>query len=122
LIKQQVKQLPEAPGIYKMLDAEAGIMYIGKAKSLCKRVASYANYIKLPNRLRRMVSQLHAIEIITTKSEAEALLLEANLIQAHKPIYNIALRDDKSFPYILIEEDHPYPRITKYRGDKTKKG
>lgn len=116
LIRQTAKELPNKSGIYKMLNAEQKAIYIGKAKNLAKRVISYANTEKLPTRLKRMVSQVKSIEIITTNTEAEALLLEANLIRTNKPTYNIALRDDKSFPYILIEDKHQFPRVTKYRG------
>lgn len=107
-----------APGIYKMLDKDLKPLYIGKAKVLAKRVVSYANIDKLPNRLRQMVSQLDTIDYITTETEAEALLLEASLIQSIKPPFNILLKDDRSFPYIVIEGEHPYPRIAKYRGKK----
>lgn len=116
LIRQIAKELPAKPGIYKMLHQDLKPIYIGKAKNLAKRVVSYANIDKLPTRLKRMVSQVTKIEYITTNTEAEALLLEADLIRTNKPIYNIALKDDKSFPYILIEDEHPFPRVTKYRG------
>ncbi|MFI4984245.1 MAG: excinuclease ABC subunit UvrC [Rickettsiales bacterium] len=116
LIRKTAKDLPKKPGIYKMLNEQHKPIYIGKAKNLAKRVISYANIEKLPTRLKRMVAQVISIEVITTNTEAEALLLEANLIQTNKPTYNIALRDDKSFPYILIEDKHQYPRVSKYRG------
>lgn len=122
IIKSQVKLMPASAGVYKMLGSNGNALYVGKAKNLPKRVISYSRYEALTNRLRNMVALLDKIEFITTNTEAEALLLEANLIKSLKPIYNISLRDDKSFPYILIEENHPYPRITKYRGKKTIKG
>jgi excinuclease ABC subunit C len=122
IIKKQAALIPKLPGVYKMLGVNNKNLYVGKAKLLPKRILSYANYRKLPNRLCRMILQLESIEFIITKTEAEALLLEANLIKSLKPIYNIKLRDDKSFPYILIEDGHPYPRIGKYRGDKNIKG
>jgi excinuclease ABC subunit C len=114
--------MPNSPGIYKMIDADGKILYVGKAKELPKRVASYANYDKLTNRIKQMVSQINRIEYIITNSDAEAIILEANLIKNIKPPYNIILRDDKSFPYILFEDKHDFPRITKYRGNKSVKG
>ena len=120
IIRQKVPQLPASPGVYRMLGAEGKVLYVGKAKNLPKRVSSYANAGKLPIRLKRMVAEIQTIEILQTKTEAEALLLEANLIKTLKPIYNILLRDDKTFPYILLEEDHDFPRVTKYRGKKKK--
>ncbi|MCE2991855.1 MAG: excinuclease ABC subunit UvrC [Candidatus Jidaibacter sp.] len=122
IIRHVSGSMPNSPGVYKMIDAADKILYIGKAKLLPKRVSSYANYGKLSNRLKRMIAQIRKIEYIITNSEAEALLLEANLIKNVKPPYNICLRDDKSFPYILFEESHEFPRITKYRGNKAAKG
>jgi excinuclease ABC subunit C len=122
IIKAQVATMPKAPGVYRMIDHEGKILYVGKAKNLPKRVISYTRIEQLPNRLRRMVSQITTIEVITTQTEAQALLLESSMIKALQPRFNIALRDDKSFPYILIDETHPYPRITKYRGKKMEGG
>lgn len=122
IIKEAVAGMPGSPGVYKMLDVHSKILYVGKAKVLPKRVLSYANHTKLSNRLKMMVSQICTIDYIITNSEAEALLLEANLIKSLKPPYNIALRDDKSFPYIMFEDAHEFPRITKYRGNKSTKG
>jgi excinuclease ABC subunit C len=123
VIKTQVELLESRPGIYKMLSCEGKALYIGKAKNLPKRVISYSQIKNLPNRLQRMVAQIFQIEVVYTNTEAEALLLEASLIKSYKPIFNILLRDDRSFPYILIEETHLYPRITKFRGQiDSKKG
>lgn len=118
ILKQQIEQMPKGPGCYKMIDAQGKVLYVGKAKVLPKRVYNYTNINKLPNRLQRMVMQIAMVETISTKTEGEALLLEANLIKTLKPPYNISLRDDKSFPYIMIDENHPYPRIGKYRGKR----
>jgi excinuclease ABC subunit C len=120
ILKEKIANMPCCPGVYQMLDQNKKHLYIGKAKNLPKRVVNYTHIERLPNRLRRMVSQIHDIEIITTKTEAEALLLEASLIKSLKPVYNIDLRDDKSFPYIVIEKNHEYPRITKFRGKLAK--
>lgn len=121
-ITAQLKTLPTAPGVYRMLGAGETVLYVGKAKNLKKRVASYTRLGQLSNRIARMVAQTERLEIVTTHTEAEALLLEANLIKQLKPRFNILLRDDKSFPYILITADHDYPRIVKHRGARTAKG
>lgn len=121
VIKQTAKSAPNQPGIYKMLSREREILYVGKAKNLPKRIVSYSRIEKMPNRLRRMVAQINSIEYEVTKTEAEALLLEAALIRNLKPRFNIALRDDKSFPYIFIDTNHKYPRITKFRGSPKNK-
>ena len=115
-IKALVKTMPKKPGIYKMISKKGDVLYVGKAKNLPKRVVSYANIERLPNRLRRMVALLDKIEFEVTNTEAEALLLEAGLIRSIKPPFNIMLRDDKSFPYIWIDRSKTYPRITKFRG------
>lgn len=116
LIRARALEMPRNPGVYQMFDAKGRHLYIGKAKDLPKRVSSYANIQKLPNRLKRMVLQIASIEWILTKTESEALLLEASMIRANKPPFNIALKDDKSFPYITIDKKHDFPRIAKYRG------
>lgn len=113
--------MPTGPGVYRMLGADGEVLYVGKAKNLTKRVTSYTHGRRLTYRLQRMVAQTVAMEIVTTETEAEALLLEANLIKRLKPKYNILLRDDKTFPYILLT-DHVFPRITKHRGSKKQKG
>ena len=122
VIRAQLKQLPSSPGVYRMLDEKGSALYVGKAKSLKNRVASYVSAAGLSTRILTMLSHTRAFEIVTTHTEAEALLLEANLIKKLKPRYNILLRDDKSFPYILITGDGPYPQITKHRGAQTRKG
>ena len=122
VIKSYVNQLPLLPGVYRMLDSEGKALYIGKAKHLKNRVSNYVNAAALNTRLQRMVSLTAAMEIITTRSEAEALLLEANLIKKYMPRYNILLRDDKSFPYIFLSGDHVFARIGKHRGAKVAKG
>ncbi|MEK9842742.1 excinuclease ABC subunit UvrC [Thalassospira sp.] len=121
-IKYALKTMPGAPGVYRMLDDKDRVLYVGKAKNLKKRVVAYTRIMQLPIRIARMVAQTVRMEIITTHTEAEALLLESNLIKKLKPRYNILLRDDKSFPYILITEDHDYPRIVKHRGARAKDG
>jgi len=122
IIRRYVAELPGSPGVYRMLAEDGTPLYIGKAKHLKNRVSNYVNAAALNTRLQRMVSQTASMEIITTRSEAEALLLEANLIRKHAPRYNILLRDDKSFPYILFSGDHDFARISKHRGPKTRKG
>ncbi|OSQ41007.1 excinuclease ABC subunit C [Thalassospira mesophila] len=121
-IKHALKTMPGSPGVYRMVDEKERVLYVGKAKNLKKRVTSYTHIARLALRIARMVAQTVRMEIITTHTEAEALLLESNLIKKLKPRYNILLRDDKSFPYILITEDHGYPRIVKHRGARAKDG
>lgn len=116
VISDTLKTLSTRPGVYRMLNAEGEALYVGKAKNLKKRVTSYTRIERLPIRLQRMVMSTHTLEIVTTHTEAEALLLESNLIKKLKPRYNILLRDDKSFAYIMVTADHPYPRILKHRG------
>jgi excinuclease ABC subunit C len=120
ILTKTVKTLPPRPGVYRMINAEGTVLYVGKAKNLKKRVSSYLRVDSMPTRLQRMVFNTHTCEIVTTHTEAEALLLESNLIKQLKPKYNILLRDDKSFPYILIEGEHDFPRIVKYRGARKK--
>lgn len=118
LIRRQLATLPNGPGVYRMLDERGQLLYVGKAASLRKRVAAYAQLAKLPTRLQRMVSLTRALEVTTTSSEVEALLLEANLIKRWRPLFNIVLRDDKSFPFIALRHDHPFPKLGKHRGAK----
>jgi excinuclease ABC subunit C len=122
VIRRYVDTMPGAPGVYRMIDAKGNVLYIGKARSLKNRVQHYINVEALPVRLQRMVAQTASMEITLMRSEAEALLLEANLVKKFNPRFNILLKDDKSFPYIFLSGDHPYPRIAKHRGAKTKKG
>jgi excinuclease ABC subunit C len=121
-IRRVVKTLPLKPGVYRMLDASGDVLYVGKARMLKQRVTNYTQVTRLPRRLQRMVAQTRAMEIVTTNSEAEALLLEAQLIKRYRPAYNVLLRDDKSFPFILLREDHDFPRISKHRGARAAKG
>ena len=101
-IRNVLKTLPRNPGVYRMQDARGDVLYVGKARALRNRVSNYTQIDRLPNRLRRMVSQTRSMTIVTTNSEAEALLLEAQLIKRYRPAYNVLLRDDKSFPFILL--------------------
>ncbi len=121
-LKEALKTIPDTPGVYQMLNAAGEVMYIGKARSLVKRVSSYTQIDRLPERLQRMVVQITAVEVVSTPTEVDALLLEASMIKLYSPKYNILLKDGKSYPYILIAKDHPFPRITKYRGQKDKNG
>ncbi|MET1110690.1 MAG: excinuclease ABC subunit UvrC [Allosphingosinicella sp.] len=121
-IRKVVKGLPVRPGVYRMLDAKGDVLYVGKARALKNRVANYTQVARLTKRLQRMVSQTRSMQIVTTNTEAEALLLEAQLIKRYRPPYNVLLRDDKSFPFILLREDHPYPQIRKHRGARRHKG
>ena len=121
-IRDTVKALPAKPGVYRMCDARGDVLYVGKARVLKNRVTNYTQVERLPNRLQRMVSQTRSMEIVTTNSEAEALLLEAQLIKRYRPAYNVLLRDDKSFPFILLRGDHAFPQIRKHRGARRAKG
>lgn len=121
-IKDYLPILPAKPGVYRMIDARDGVLYVGKAKALKHRVRSYTHFDKLPNRLKRMVSLTVRMEFITTQTEAEALMLEANLIKKFRPAFNILLRDDKSFPYIVMRDDHDFPQLLKHRGAKSLSG
>src|SRR5215210_3664715 len=115
-IRNVLKTLPARPGVYRMQDARGDVLYVGKARTLKSRVNSYTQVARLPKRLQRMVSQTRSMTIVTTRTEAEALLLEAQLIKRFRPAYNVLLRDDKSFPFIMRREDHEFPRIQKHRG------
>jgi excinuclease ABC subunit C len=122
VLGEAVKALPAGPGVYRMLDRRGDALYVGKAQNLRKRVTSYTQLAKLPRRLQRMVAETARLEVVTTHSEVEALLLESNLIKRLMPRYNVLLRDDKSFPYILIAGNHDHPQITKHRGAHTRDG
>jgi excinuclease ABC subunit C len=122
LIRAHARSLPNFPGVYRMLDGKGDVLYVGKARDLKKRVATYAHVQKLSNRLRRMVAETRSLEVVSTHTEVEALLLESNLIKRLTPRYNVVLRDDKSFPNILITGHHPFPQVSKHRGAKNQKG
>jgi len=121
-IAAYLKTLPDAPGVYRMMNAAGDVLYVGKAKSLKKRVSSYARGGVHSDRLTRMVAETAEMLFVTTASETDALLLESNLIKRLKPRYNVSYRDDKSFPNILLRQDHDFPQLLKHRGAKTTKG
>src|SRR5436190_2702346 len=122
IIRAFVKTLPSAPGVYRMIDEGGEVMYVGKARSLRARVTNYTRPEGLEVRLQRMIAATRSMEFVRTETEAEALLLEANLIKRLKPRFNVLLRDDKSFPYILISTEHEAPELMKHRGTKRRKG
>ena len=121
-IEEYVKTLPGSPGVYRMINADGKVLYVGKAKNLRKRVANYTNPARQSVRIHRMIAETTAMEFVTTHTEAEALLLESNLIKRYAPRYNILLRDDKSFPTILVTADHEFPQVLKHRGAKKRAG
>jgi len=122
VIEGYLKTLPGAPGVYRMINIKGDVLYVGKAKNLKKRVASYTRPDRQPIRTRRMIAETASMEFVTTHTEAEALLLESNLIKRYRPRYNILLRDDKSFPSILLTGDHAFPQVLKHRGAQSRKG
>ncbi len=122
VIAGYLKMLPGSPGVYRMLDVEGTVIYVGKARSLKARVSNYARLGGHTNRIARMISATASMEFVTVRTEAEALLLEANLIKRFRPRFNVLMRDDKSFPYILIRRDHAAPQILKHRGARNVKG
>ena len=121
-IRNVLKTLPSRPGVYRMQDARGEVLYVGKARALKQRVTNYTQVARLSKRLQRMISQTRGMTIVTTRTEAEALLLEAQLIKRFRPPYNVLLRDDKSFPFILLREDHAFARLQKHRGARRAKG
>jgi excinuclease ABC subunit C len=121
-IRNVLKTLPPRPGVYRMQDAKGDVLYVGKARALKQRVTNYTQVARLSKRLQRMVAQTRSMTVVTTRTEAEALLLEAQLIKRFRPPYNVLLRDDKSFPFILLREDHQFPRVQKHRGARRIKG
>ena len=121
-IRTALRTMPPGPGVYRMLDAKGDALYVGKARSLKNRVANYTHPVALSNRLRRMVAETRAMEVVVTHTEVEALLLENNLIKRLMPRYNVLLRDDKSFPYIHLTGNHDFPQIIKHRGAKSAPG
>lgn len=122
IIQQFAKHLPNKPGVYRMFDRAGEVLYVGKAKSLKNRVTSYARGMAHTNAVARMIAETANMEFVTTGTETEALLLESNLIKQLRPRYNVLLRDDKSFPYILLTGDHDAPAILKHRGSRQRKG
>jgi len=122
ILEDHLTRLPGSPGVYRMLNQAGDVLYVGKAKNLKKRVTAYTRPERLGLRIQRMVSETHSLEVVTTHTEVEALLLEANLIKKLGPRYNILLKDDKSFPYILITGDHRFAQIVKHRGARNRKG
>jgi excinuclease ABC subunit C len=122
VIARYAKTAPAGPGVYRMIDAGGEVLYVGKARHLKKRVQSYGRAAGHNNRIARMIADTASMEFVTTATEIEALLLEANLIKRLKPRFNVVLRDDKSFPFILIARDHPVPQILKHRGARNRHG
>ncbi|MGB0855230.1 MAG: excinuclease ABC subunit UvrC, partial [Pikeienuella sp.] len=122
VVKRYLKQAPNQPGVYRMLGPRGDVLYVGKARSLRNRITSYSRLQGNSPRIQRMILATATMMLVTTETEMEALLLEANLIKQLKPRYNVLLRDDKSFPHILITGDHDYPQITKHRGARKQKG
>ena len=122
VIKKEIKSIPVSPGIYKMIDENGEVLYVGKAKNLKKRVSSYSKLNNQSQRILNMISLVRKVELSITNTEAEALLLESNVIKANKPKFNILLKDDKSFPSILLTSNHDFPQIKKHRGRKSQKG
>jgi excinuclease ABC subunit C len=122
VIREALRTMPAQPGVYRMLDRRGDGLYVGKARNLRSRVQNYAHPAGLSNRLRRMIAETSAVEVVVTHTEAEALLLECNMIKRLMPRYNVLLRDDKSFPFIHLSADRDFPQLTKYRGARTQDG
>ncbi len=122
LIQDYLRTLDGSPGVYRMLNAQSEVLYVGKARNLKARVSNYARPSGHSGRIARMIHETASMMFLTTRTETEALLLEQNLIKQLKPRYNVLLRDDKSFPNILIAKDHPFPQLKKHRGKKSEKG
>jgi excinuclease ABC subunit C len=121
-IARHAKHAPNAPGVYRMIDAQGEVLYVGKAKNIRKRIVAYTRPTGYDSRIERMIAATASLEFVSTATETEALLLEANLIKRLRPRFNVLLRDDKSFPYILITNDHWAPQILKHRGARTRQG
>src|ERR1700689_3399519 len=121
-IVHAIKHGPSRPGVYRMIDGRGDVLYVGKAKNIKKRIGAYARPTGLDTRIERMIAQTRKLEFVVTRTETEALLLEANLIKRLRPRFNVTLRDDKSFPYILITSDHWAPQILKHRGARSRPG
>jgi len=122
VIERSAKLAPSSPGVYRMIDANGDVLYVGKAKNIRKRIIAYARPTGYDTRIERMIAATASLEFVSTATETEALLLEANLIKRLRPRFNVLLRDDKSFPYILITADHWAPQILKHRGARTRQG
>ncbi|MEN3953046.1 excinuclease ABC subunit UvrC [Iodidimonas sp. SYSU 1G8] len=122
LIRDKARKLPTGAGVYRMIDQHGDVMYVGKARNLKARVSSYASGKAHTNRVTRMIGRVHDLIVVTTDTESQALLMEAQLIKRYMPPYNVLLRDDKSFPYILIRTDHRWPQLKKHRGAQNIKG
>src|SRR6056297_1843125 len=122
VIQGYLKTIDGSPGVYRMLDEKGAVLYVGKARNLKARVSSYARPTGHSPRIARMISETASMMFLTTKTETEALLLEQNLIKQLKPRYNVLLRDDKSFPNILVSREHDFPQIKKHRGKKAENG
>jgi excinuclease ABC subunit C len=121
-IIRHARLAPSRPGVYRMIDARGDVLYVGKAKNIRKRITSYARPTGHDSRIERMIASTRSLEFVVTRTETEALLLEANLIKRLRPRFNVVLRDDKSFPYILITTDHWAPQILKHRGARRRPG
>jgi excinuclease ABC subunit C len=122
VLRAALVDMPIGPGVYRMLDDDGEALYVGKARSLKRRVTQYLQWARLPIRLQRMVAETRRLEIVVTHTEVEALLLESNLIKRLMPRFNVLLRDDKSFPHIALLDDHPFPQLAKHRGARERKG
>src|SRR5690242_16869990 len=122
VLRAALRNVPGGPGVYRMLDRKGDALYVGKARNLKSRIQNYTHPAGLSNRLRRMVAETAILEIVVTATEAEALLLECNMIKRLMPRYNVLLRDDKSFPFIHLTADHAFPQLTKFRGARDKPG
>src|SRR5215471_4423430 len=122
VLREALRNVPGSAGVYRMLDRKGDALYVGKARNLKARVQNYTHPAGLSNRLRRMVAETATLEIVVTHTEAEALLLECNMIKRLMPRYNVLLRDDKSFPFIRLTAGHDFPQLTKYRGARTREG
>src|SRR5579885_159079 len=122
VLREALRSVPASPGVYRMLDRKGDALYVGKARNLKARVQNYTHPAGLSNRIRRMVAETASFEIVVTATEAEALLLECNLIKRLMPRYNVLLRDDKSFPFIHLTAGHAFPQLTKFRGARDKPG
>ncbi|MAN77181.1 MAG: excinuclease ABC subunit C, partial [Rhizobiales bacterium] len=122
IIKRFVKTLPTGAGVYRMIDEKGDVIYVGKARNLKSRVTNYTSYEGNSVRINRMIAATRSMEFVRTETEAAALLLEANMIKRLRPRFNVLLRDDKTFPYILIATEHEAPELTKHRGSRRRKG